>query len=107
VVDPAGLLIQQISISAGPSIILAVFSFVMAKGTGNRQAGMFLVGAGVIMIAGMAYGTTLVPLIKNEFIVGGVGIVPYPFMAAGAGMAGLGGYLASKKARTTHLDDLS
>ncbi|HEX6068095.1 MAG TPA: hypothetical protein VFZ05_04765 [Nitrososphaera sp.] len=106
VVDPAGLLIQQISISAGPSIILGVFSFVMAKGTGNKQAGMFLIAGGIIMIAGMFYGTTLVPLIKNEFIVGGVGIVPYPFMVAGAGLAGLGGYLTSKKARTTHLDDL-
>ncbi|MEM2141227.1 MAG: hypothetical protein QXJ74_03760 [Nitrososphaera sp.] len=106
VVDPAGLLIQQVSISAGPSIILAVFSFVMAKGTGNKQAGVFLIGAGIIMIAGMFFASTLVPLIKNEFVVGGVGIVPYPFMVAGAGMAGLGGYLASKKARATHLDDL-
>ncbi|HEX9677265.1 hypothetical protein [Nitrososphaera sp.] len=106
VVDPAGLLIQQISISAAPSIILAVFAFVMTKSTGNKQAGMFLIGAGVIMIAGMHYGTTLVPLIKNEFVVGGVGVVPYPFMAAGAGVAGLGGYLASKKGRRAQLDDL-
>lgn len=106
VVDPGGLLIQQVSISAAPSIILGVFSFMMAKGTGNKQAGMFLIGAGVIMIAGMAYATTFLPLIKSEFIVGGVGIVPYPFMAAGAGVAGLGGYLASKKTRATHLDDL-
>lgn len=106
VVDPAGLLIQQVSISAAPSIVLAVFAFVMTKGSGNRQAGMFLIGAGVIMIAGMYYASTLVPLIKNEFVVGGVGIVPYPFMAAGAGVAGLGGYLASRKVRKTHLDDL-
>lgn len=106
VVDPGGLLIQQVAISAAPSIILGVFSFVMAKGTGNKQAGMFLIGGGIIMIAGMFYGTTLVPLIKNEFLVGGVGIVPYPFMVAGAGIAGLGGYLASKKARSTPLDDL-
>lgn len=107
VVDPAGLLIQEISISGGPGIILGVFSFVMAKGTGNKQAGLFLIGAGIIMIAGMSYATTLVPLIKNEFVVGGIGVVPYPFMAAGAGVAGLGVYLMSKKAPARHLDDLS
>lgn len=106
VVDPGGLLIQQVSISAAPSVILAVFSFVMARGTGNKQVGMLLLAAGALMVAGMYYSTTLVPLIRNEFVVGGLAIVPYIFMGAGSGVAALGGYLASKNVRTTHLDDL-
>jgi hypothetical protein len=106
VVDPPGLLIQQVSISAAPSVILAAVSFVMTRSTGSKQAGMFLLAGGIIMAAGMYYSTTLVPLIKNEFVVGGVGLVPYPFMGAGAGVAALGGYVASKRPRTTHLDDL-
>lgn len=106
VVDPGGLLIQQVSISAVPSVILAVFSFILARDTGNKQAGMLLLAAGALMVVGMYFSTTLVPMIKNEFAVGGIGIVPYIFMAAGAGVTGLGGYLASKKARPTHLDDL-
>jgi hypothetical protein len=106
IIDPAGLLIQQVSISAAPSIILAVVSFVMTRSTGNRQVGMFLIVGGIIMAAGMYYSTSLVPLIKNEFVVGGVGFVPYPFMGAGVGVAALGGYLASKTPRTTRLDDL-
>ncbi len=106
VVDPAGLLIQQVAISAAPSVILSVVSFVMSRSTGNKQGGMFLIAAGIIMVAGMYYSTTLVPLIKNEFVVGGVTVVPYIFMATGVGVAALGGYLASKKVRATHLDDL-
>ncbi len=106
VVDPPGLLIQQVSISAAPSIILAVVSFVLTRSSGSKQVGMLLIAGGVIMAAGMYYSTTLVPLIKSEFVVGGVGFVPYPFMAAGAGVTALGGYLASKRPRTTHLDDL-
>lgn len=106
VVDPAGLLLQEIFISAVPSIVLAAFSFVMSRDTGNKQAGMLMMAAGVVMVAGMYYSTTLIPLIKSEFTVGGVTVVPYIFMAAGAGVAALGGYLTSKKARATHLDDL-
>jgi hypothetical protein len=106
VVDPPGLLIQQISISAAPSIILAVVSFVMARGTGNKQVALFLMAGGIVMAAGMYYSTTMVPIIKSEFVVGGLAVVPYIFMAAGVGVAALGSYLALKKVRTTHLDDL-
>lgn len=106
VVDPAGLLIQQVSISAAPAVILAVFSFILTRSTGSMQVGILLIGAGALMVAGMYYSTTLIPMIKREFLVGGVSTVPYIFMAAGAMVAGLGGYLASKKVPTTHLDDL-
>lgn len=108
VVDPRGLLVQQVSISAAPSVILAAFVFALARTTGSRSAGLMLVGAGVIMLAGMLYAASaLLPSIPKQYVVGGVGQVPYMFAAAGAVVAGLGAYLAArKKAMAGNLDDL-
>lgn len=107
VVDPGGLLIQQVSISAAPSVILAGFVFALTRTTGNRSAGLVLVGAGVAMLAGMLYAASLVPAIPRQYAVGGIAAVPYLFAAAGAGVAGLGAYLAARKPRLAGtLDDL-
>lgn len=109
VTDPGGLLIQQVSISAAPSIILSIFVFVLTRTTGNRPAGLLLVGAGAIMIAGMLAALGMLPRIPAQYAVGGIGAVPYIFAVAGAAVAGLGGYLAALAARVRapgHLDDL-
>jgi hypothetical protein len=110
VTDPGGLLIQQISISAAPSVILAGFVFVLTRTVGNRPAGLLLVAAGAVMIAGMLVALGMLPRIPSQYAVGGVGVVPYIFAAAGAGVAGLGGYLVARSAKVRpaghHLDDL-
>lgn len=101
IIDPAGLLIQQISISAAPSIILAGVVFAMTRSTGHRQAGLVLIGAGAVMTAGMFAAMGLVPQIRPQYAVGGIAIVPYIFAAAGIAELAMGGYLAvtSKKSR--------
>jgi len=109
VTDPGGLLIQQVSISAAPSIILACFVFVLTRSNGNRPAGLLLVGAGAVMIAGMLAALGLLPRIPEQFTVGGITVVPYLFAVAGAAVAGLGGYVVARAARVRapgHLDDL-
>ncbi len=109
VTDPGGLLIQQVSISAAPSIILACFVFVLTRTTGNRPAGLLLVGAGAVMIAGMLAALGLLPRIPAQYAVGGITVVPYIFAVAGAAVAGLGGYLTARATRVRapgHLDDL-
>jgi hypothetical protein len=109
IIDPAGLLIQQVSISAAPSIILAGVAFAMTHSTGNRQAGLVLIGAGVVMAAGMFAAMGLVPQIRPQYAVGGIAVVPYIFAAAGIAELAMGGYLTvvSKKSRTLdNPDDL-
>lgn len=110
IIDPAGLLIQQVSISAAPSIILAGVVFAMTRSTGNRQAGVVLIGAGAVMAAGMFAAMGLVPQIRPQYAVGGIAIVPYIFAAAGIAQLGMGAYLTvvSKKSRSLdNPDDLS
>ena len=110
VVEPGSLLLQLVFISAAPSLVLAGVVFALSKSYGDRPGGMLLVASGIIMIAGMAVGTTMVPKILSQYIVGGVAVVPYVFMAAGAGVAALGGYLLAvskrRPARYSDLDDL-
>jgi hypothetical protein len=109
VVDPGSLVLQNIFISAAPCVVLAGFVFGMAKSFGNRLAGMLLVAAGVVMIAGMVAGIPMVAMIPSQYIVGVVGVTPYFFIGAGAGVTAVGGYLiAATKRRPirSDLDDL-
>jgi hypothetical protein len=108
VVDPGSLILQIIFISAAPCLVLAGFAFGMAKTHGTRIGGMLLVAAGIIMIAGMAAGIPLLARIPDQYVVGVVGVAPYFFMAAGAGVTAVGGYLlaASKRKPINNLDDL-
>ncbi len=107
VVEPGSLLLQLIFISAAPCLVLAGFAFVMAKTYGSRLGGALLIAAGVTIVAGMAIGVTMVPKIASQYIVGAVGVVPFIFMPAGAGVTGIGGYmLVASKRRYIHSRDL-
>lgn len=109
VVDPPALLIQEVFISAVPSVILAAVAFFLTRTVGNKPAGLFLIAGGIVMIAGMVVSTGLLPKIPDQLKAGGIAVVPYIFMGAGAGVAAIGAYLTvvSKKARMAgNLDDL-
>lgn len=107
VIEPGSLLLQLIFISAAPCLVLAGFAFVMAKTYGSPIGGALLVAAGIMIVAGMVIGVTMVPKIPSQYIVGAVGVAPFIFMPAGAGVTGIGGYmLAISKRRRIHSRDL-
>ena len=111
VVEPGSLLLQLIFISVAPCLVLAGAAFAMAKTYGSALGGVLLIAAGIIIVAGMTIGITMVPKIQSQYIVGAVGVAPYIFMPAGAGVAGIGGYMIAVSQRRRHihsrdLDDL-
>jgi hypothetical protein len=109
VVDPGALLYQEIFISAVPGLVLAAFVFFNARTHGDKLSGLVLMAAGIVMIVGMAFGTTMISHIQRQYVVGGIDSVPYIFMVAGAGVVAAGGYLvvmSRKKFAHTDLDDL-
>ena len=110
VVEPGSLLLQLIFISAAPCLVLAGFAFAMAKTYGSPVGGALLVAAGITIVAGMVIGVTMVPKIPSQYIVGAVGVAPFIFMPAGAGVTVIGGYMLTvSKRRRIHnrdLDDL-
>lgn len=109
VVDPGSLILQIIFISAAPCVVLAGFVFGMAKTYGTRVGGMFLIASGIVMISGMVAGIPILARIPDQYVVGVVGVAPYFFMAAGAGVAAVGGYLivaTKRRPISSDLDDL-
>jgi hypothetical protein len=109
IIDPASLLVQEVSISAAPAIILAGVVFAMLRTTGNKPAGLLLIASGIIMAAGMAVAAGMLPHIPRQYLISGVSAVPYIFLAAGSGVVGIGAYLTimSKRSRSAgSLDDL-
>jgi Na+-transporting NADH:ubiquinone oxidoreductase subunit NqrE len=86
-VDPLGVLIQIISISGVPGLILAGTVFGLQKAYVVKEATLILVASGIVLILGMAIVVTIVPEINRNYIFGGLNAVPFVFMAGGAAVA--------------------
>ena len=94
-VDPEGVLIQIISISGVPNLILAGIVFGFQKTRAVRYSGIILVGVGIVLISGMYFVIIMIPSINSYYIVAGIDTVPYIFIFSGIVVACLGGYLVS------------
>jgi hypothetical protein len=95
-VDPTGVMIQLISISEAPILILAGTVFGLTKSYGTIYAAIILITTGIIVIVGMIAAWTLLLKINEQFVGGGIDIIPYIFIVAGIGIAILGIYLFKK-----------
>ena len=104
-VDPTGVMIQLISISGAPSLILAGTFFGLTKSYGAIHAAITLITTGIILITGMIAAWTLTLKINEQFIVGGIDIIPYIFIVAGMSIAILGIYLFKKSKNYQNLED--
>lgn len=104
-VDLTGVMIQMISISGAPSLILAGTVFGLAKSYGTIHAAIILMTTGIIMIAGMIAAWTLIMKINEQFVVSGIDIIPYIFIVAGMGISILGIYLFKKSKNYQKLED--
>jgi hypothetical protein len=104
-VDPTRVMIQLISISGAPSLILSGTVFGLTKSYGTIHAAIILITTGIILIAGMVAAWTIILKINEQFVVGGIDIIPYSFIVAGMGVAILGIYLFKKSKNYRNLED--
>ena len=95
-VDPQGVLIQIISISGVPSLVLAGTVFGFQKTNIVKDAAVILIASGIILIVSMPIVIMIVPKINPNFIFGGLDAVPFVFIASGLGVTGLAGYLLNR-----------
>jgi hypothetical protein len=104
--DPGALLIQIISISGAPSLILAGTVLGISRGPVGRISGLVLLFAGTIMLLAMLLliNSTL-PRISPQFHIFGIDYVPIIFIAGGIGIIACGLTTFKKRQRTrTDLD---
>lgn len=87
---------QIMSISGIPAIIMAGVDYVLTRNSGAKRAGLILVAAGVIMVAGMVMAAPMLSKIKEEFLAEIIDIVPHVFAIGGAAVAAIGALLIMK-----------
>jgi hypothetical protein len=98
-VDPQGVLIQIISISGAPSLILAGTLFGFQKKYETMHAALILIAAGIILITGMFVAMMILPKINATYIIAGMDLILYIFIIGGIGVACFGCYLLNKSKR--------
>jgi hypothetical protein len=98
-VQPPGVIIQVVSISAAPWVILCGITYGLAKDYGSKEAGLILFVTGVILSAGMFYFGTLVSQTPETYSVPFLEILQYALVAAGFGIMVIGILLIKKPTR--------
>jgi hypothetical protein len=103
--DPGALLIQTISISGAPSLILAGTVLGISRGAVSKNAGLVLIITGLIMTTGMLVliDSTL-PKIDKQYEAFGIDYVPIIFVIAGIGVVGCGFTTFKKTVRSRNMD---
>lgn len=90
VVQPEGVLIQVVSISAAPGIILAGITFGLVRYYGSRKIGIILCISGIVLIIGNVLILNMITRIPQILFVPGIIPLTYGLLAAGVGIIILG-----------------
>lgn len=98
-------MIQLISISRAPSLILAGAYFGLTKSYGAINAAIILITTGIILISGIIAAGALALKINEQLIVGGIDAIHYIFIVTGMGIAILGVYLFKISKKYQNLED--
>jgi hypothetical protein len=106
-VQPPGVVIQIVSISGAPGVILGGITYGLAKNYGSRNSGIILILAGAILVGGVLYIGNRAPNIPENYTVPYFEALRYAFVAAGAGIAAVGTILLrnTRKSRTSLADE--
>jgi hypothetical protein len=78
--DPAAKVLQFISISVAPGLVLTGTSYMLARKFGSKQVGSIIIAGGIVLLVGMLYASTMLEQLDNNFRVFTVDITPPLFM---------------------------
>lgn len=90
VVQPEGVLIQIVSISAAPGIILAGITYGLIKNYGSRKIGIILCVSGTVLIIGNILVQDEISKIPEILFVPAMVPLTYALLAAGIGIVVIG-----------------
>ena len=90
VVQPEGVLIQVVSISAAPGIILAGITYGLVRNYGSRKIGIILCISGIVLIIGNIVVQSMISKIPQILFVPGIVPLAYALLAAGIGIVVMG-----------------
>lgn len=94
VIDARALLIQIISISGIPSLILTGVVFGMRKTDQSKSSSLVVIATGILLTSGTAIALiTMVPKIDEQYRAEGIDLASRIFIIGGVGVSGIGIYL--------------
>lgn len=99
VVQPEGVLIQVVSISAAPGIILAGVTFGLVRYYGSRKIGTIISICGIVLIIGNILILSMIPKIPQILFVPGIIPLTYVLIAAGIGIIILGAIVITREGK--------
>ena len=79
-IEPGTKILEYISISIAPAVILAGISFIMSKRYGSEPIGAMIMIGGVVLLGGMYYANTLLTQISQSYLVTEVTLTPQIFI---------------------------
>jgi len=80
-IEPGPKILEFISISIAPALILAGSSYLMSRRFGSRLVGSLIIAGGAVTLGGMYYAGTLISHINPSYLIAEVTITPPLFMA--------------------------
>jgi hypothetical protein len=92
VVDPVALMVQIVSISGAPALVISGIVFAMTRGSRNKGAGPILIVAGIILIVGIISLKFVSPKIPERMMISTFDPVNYAFIIGGVGVMLIGVY---------------
>jgi hypothetical protein len=101
VVQPEGVLIQVVSISAAPGIILAGVTFGLVRYYGSRKIGTIICICGIVLIIGNILVLSMIPKIPQILFVPGIVPLTYGLLAAGVGVIIMGFIVIMREGKIT------
>ncbi len=101
VVQPEGVLIQVVSISAAPGIILAGVTFGLVRYYGSRKIGTIICICGIVLIIGNILVLGIIPKIPQILFVPGIVPLTYGLLAAGVGVIIMGIIVIMREGKIT------
>jgi hypothetical protein len=90
VVQPEGVVVQVVSISAAPGIILAGITYGLVKNYGSKNIGVILCVSGIVLLIGTILIQRMIPKIPQILFVPAMVPLTYIFLAAGIGIIIMG-----------------
>ena len=89
-VQPEGVIIQIVSISAAPGIVLTGITFVMVKNYGSKLIGTIICASGIVLLVGIILTQNMIAKIPESLYIPGIVPGTYAILASAIGIIIIG-----------------
>ena len=98
--EPESKILQFISISVAPGVIMSGTSYMIARKFGSKQIGWLVIAGGIVLLVGMFYANIMLDSVDKDYHIFTVLVTPPLFMVVSIPIMIVGGLLFRIKKRS-------